>query len=215
MSIKFNFNRLQNVYISTLKSNDKATAFDIQIGKGRFLFMMYLSDEDKEAKDTLFIYMRNTKVLRKLKMYGNHIKGTFEVYIAEKVQEEMMKELSLTYNGKSFDFNRFLNQLNESIPLKITQETKIRTLRSNRNIISLLGVVDETEKTVLIGDKRLSVGKPQDKTLRKLYLYTDADVKDIDVLIKLLKKFNRTVAWTTEDNKYKSADIRDLISSLS
>lgn len=215
MSIKFNFNRLQNVYISTLKSNDKATAFDIQIGKGRFLFMMYLSDEDKEAKDTLFIYMRNTKVLRKLKMYGNHIKGTFEVYIAEKVQEEMTKELSLTHNGKSFDFNRFLNQLNESIPLKITQETKIRTLRSNRNIISSLGVVDETEKTVLIGDKRLSVGKPQDKTLRKLYLYTDADVKDIDVLIKLLKKFNRTVAWTTEDNKHKSADIRDLISSLS
>ena len=59
MPIKFNFNRLQNIYFATLNSDDKATAFDIQIGKGRFLFMMYLSDEDKEAKDTLFIYMRN------------------------------------------------------------------------------------------------------------------------------------------------------------
>lgn len=61
----------------------------------------------------------------------------------------------------------------------------------------------------------MSVGKPQDKTLRKLYLYTDADVKDIDELIKLLKKFNRTVAWTTEDNNHKSANIRDLICALS
>ena len=49
MPIKFNFNRLQNIYFATLNSDDKATAFDIQIGKGRFLFMMYLSDEDKRG----------------------------------------------------------------------------------------------------------------------------------------------------------------------
>ena len=61
----------------------------------------------------------------------------------------------------------------------------------------------------------LSVGNPRDKTLRKLYLYTDADPKDIDVLITLLKKFNRTVAWTTEDNNSKAADIHKLISKLS
>lgn len=215
MPIKFNFSRLQNIYFDTLNSDDKATAFDIQIGKGRFLFMMYLSDEDKEAKDTLFIYMRNTKVLRKLKMYGSHKKGTFDVYISEIIQKEMTEELCLTHNGKHFDFKHFLEELNSSIPLKLVQEAKIKTLRENRNIISSLGVVDEAKKTILIGDKHLSVGKPRDKTLRKLYLYTDADVKDIDELIKLLKKFNRTVAWTTEDNNYKSTNIRDLISALS
>ena len=215
MPIKFNFNRLQNIYFATLNSDDKATAFDIQIGKGRFLFMMYLSDEDKEAKDTLFIYMRNTKVLRKLKMYGSHKKGTFDVYISEKIQNEMTEELCLTHSGKPFDFEYFLEELNSNIPLEIRQETKIKTLRENRKIISSLDVVDEAKKTVLIGDKHLSVGKPQDKTLRKLYLYTDADVKDIDELIKLLKKFNRTVAWTTEDNNHKSANIRDLICALS
>ena len=46
MAIEFNFNRLQNLYIATLHSFDKAMAFDIDIGRGRFLFMMYLSDED-------------------------------------------------------------------------------------------------------------------------------------------------------------------------
>lgn len=54
MAIEFNFNRLQNLYIATLHSFDKAMAFDIEIGRGRFLFMMYLSDEDKESKDMLF-----------------------------------------------------------------------------------------------------------------------------------------------------------------
>lgn len=213
MSVKFNFDRLKNVYNSTLKSNDKATAFDIQIGKGKFLFMLYLSDEDKEAKDILFIYMRNTKILRKLKMYGNHIKGTFEVYLKKEVQEEMMKELNLTHNGNVFDFNRFLNQLNNNIPLHISQEAKITTIRSNKKIISKLGVVDEDEKTVLIGIRHLSVGQPRDKTLRKLYLYTDSDVKDIEQLIKLLKKSNSTVAWTTEDNNYKAVDINKIIST--
>lgn len=175
--------------------------------------MLYLSDEDKEAKDILFIYMRNTKILRKLKMYGNHIKGTFEVYLKKEVQEEMMKELNLTHNGNVFDFNRFLNQLNNNIPLHISQEAKITTIRSNKKIISKLGVVDEAEKTVLIGIRHLSVGQPRDKTLRKLYLYTDSDVKDIEQLIKLLKKSNSTVAWTTEDNNYKAVDINKIIST--
>lgn len=214
MQIEFDFDRLKNIYLSTLESYDKATAFDIQIGNGRFLFMMYLSDEDKDAKDTLFIFMRNTNVMQKLKMYGNHKKGTFKVYMTDKIQKEMIKELDLKKNGKPFDFEHFLAELNSNIPLKIDKETKIKNLRDNKKIIASLGVVDEVEKTVLIGDKYLSVGKPQDKTLRKLYLYTDANPHDIDELIILLKKFNRTVAWTTEDKNKKSADIRKLISSI-
>lgn len=214
MAIKFNFERLQNLYITTLKSYDKAMAFDMQVGRGRFLFMMYLSDEDKDSKDMLFIYMRNTQILRKLKMYGNHVKGTFEVYISKDLKEQFIQELQLIPNGRDFDFNRFLNQLNENIPLNISQGMKVQTLRNNRNLIRELNVIDEAEKTVLIGDKHLSVGTPRDKTLRKLYLYTDANTEDIDELIKLLKKFNRTVAWTTEDNNIQPADIHRMITSL-
>ena len=40
-------------------------------GRGKFLFMMFLPDEDKEAKDKLYIFMRNTrdKTLRKMYLY--------------------------------------------------------------------------------------------------------------------------------------------------
>lgn len=215
IATKFNFNKLKDIYNSTLLSNDKAIAFDIQINKGKFLFMMYLSDEDKESMDMLFIYMRNTKALLKLKMYGSHRKGKFEVYIKKDERERIIKELSLSPNGNHFDFNNFLSQLNEKIPLNMSQEDKIKILRRNKNIVSSLGVVDEAEKTILIGVRKLSVGKPRDKTLRKLYLYTDANEADIDELIKLLKKFNRTVAWTTKDNAHKVVDISALIESLS
>lgn len=214
MAIEFNFNRLQNLYIATLHSFDKAMAFDIEIGRGRFLFMMYLSDEDKESKDMLFVYMRNTRILRKIKMYGNHKKGDFKVFINEEVKNRFIQELQLIPNGGGFDFICFLNQLNENIPLEITQDIKVRTLRNNRDIIRTLNVIDEAEKTVLIGDRHLSVGTPQDKTLRKLYLYTNASAEDVTHLIKLLKKLNRTVAWTTEDNNYRVADIREMINSL-
>lgn len=214
MTIQFNLNRLQNLYISALHSFDKSMAFDINIGRGRFLFMMFLSEEDKESKDMLFVYMRNTRTLRKIKMYGNHVNGDFKVYINEEIKNSFVQELQLNPNGGNFDFIHFLNQLNENIPLEIPQDLKVRNLRNNSALIRQLNVIDESEKTVLIGDKRLSVGTPNDKTLRKLYLYTNASSEDVTCLIKLLKKLNRTVAWTTEDNGYKAADIRKVICSL-
>ena len=55
---------------------------------------------------------------------------------------------------------------------------------------------------------------PRDRTLRKLYVYTDADIKDIDEFIVILKRHNMTVAWTTKANKEKAADINSLISEL-
>lgn len=91
MAIEFNFNRLQNLYIATLHSFDKAMAFDIEIGRGRFLFMMYLSDEDKESKDMLFVYMRNTRILRKIKMYGNHKKEILKFLSMRKLKTDLFK----------------------------------------------------------------------------------------------------------------------------
>ena len=61
--------------MEALSSYDKSVAFDIVIGRGRFLFLMFLAEEDE--KDTLFIYMRNTAVMRKLKMYGSHRNGDY------------------------------------------------------------------------------------------------------------------------------------------
>ena len=60
-SIQFNFTQLKNVYMEALSSYDKSVAFDIRIGRGRFLFLMFLSEDDE--KDSLFLYMRNTTIM--------------------------------------------------------------------------------------------------------------------------------------------------------
>ena len=90
---------------------------------------------------------------------------------------------------------------------------KVKMLRDNRNIIRLVGI-DEIEKTVLIGTKVLSRGKPQDRTLRKLYMYTEESEAVITDFIKRLKKVNMTVAWTTKEQRYKAAEINALIHSV-
>ena len=172
---------------------------------------MFLSEADE--RDSLFVYMRNTMVMRKLKMYGSHRNGDFKVYISNEVQMRMKAELQLQEGNATFDFERFLNEVNNAIPQEITMSQKVKTLRDNRNIIRTVGI-DEIEKTVLIGTKVLSKGKPQDRTLRKLYMYTEESETVITELIKNLKKANMTVAWTTEEQRFKAADINAMINSL-
>lgn len=210
-TIEYNFIRLKNIYEEALRSYDKSVAFDVEIGRGRFLILMFLSEADE--RDSLFVYMRNTMVMRKLKMYGSHRNGDFKVYISDEVQMRMKAELQLKEGNATFDFERFLNEVNNAIPQEITMSQKVETLRDNRNIIRTVGI-DEIEKTVLIGTKVLSKGKPQDRTLRKLYMYTEESETVITELIKNLKKANMTVAWTTEEQRFKAADINAMINSL-
>lgn len=210
-STKFNFTQLKKIYMEALSSYDKSVAFDIVIGRGRFLFLMFLAEEDE--KDTLFIYMRNTAVMRKLKMYGSHRNGDYIVYISDEVQERMMAELQLQNGNETFVFERLLNEINNAIPQEISMDQKVETLRNNRNIIRTVGI-DEVEKTVLIGTKVLSKGKPQDRTLRKLYMYTEESETVITDFIKNLKKANMTVAWTTEEQRFRAADINAMINSV-
>lgn len=210
-TIEYNFIRLKNIYEEALRSYDKSVAFDVKIGRGRFLILMFLSEADE--RDSLFVYMRNTMVMRKLKMYGSHRNGDFKVYISNEVQMRMRAELQLQEGNATFDFERFLNEVNNAIPQEITMSQKVKTLRDNRNIIRTVGI-DEIEKTVLIGTKVLSKGKPQDRTLRKLYMYTEESETVITELIKNLKKANMTVAWTTEEQRFKAADINAMINSL-
>ncbi|MCM1288032.1 MAG: hypothetical protein NC240_06940 [Clostridium sp.] len=212
MTIEFNFSQLKNVYFDALNSYDKSVAFDVNIGRGQFLFLMFLAEDDE--KDTLFLYMRNTLIMRKLKMYGSHRNGDFKVYISDEVQKRMVAELQLKEGNGNFEFNTFLKQLNNAIPLKVDMKKKVNTLRKNRNVIQNVAIND-LEKTVLIGTKTLPKGKPQDKTLRKLYMYTEESESIITEFISNLKKANMTVAWTTEDQRFKAADINLLINNIS
>lgn len=211
MTIEFNFSQLKNVYFDALNSYDKSVAFDVAVGKGRFLFLMFLAEDDE--RDNLFLYMRNTAVMRRIKMYGSHKKGDFKVYISDEIQERMVAELQLQMGNGTFEFECFLNQLNEAIPLKVEIGQKVETLRENREIIREIAIED-IEKTVLIGTRALSKGKPQDKTLRKLYMYTEESEEVITEFIKNLKKANMTVAWTTEEQRFRAADINAMINGI-
>ena len=211
MAFEFNLNRLQNIYAATMQSIDKATAFEIEIDKGRFLFMMFLSKEDYELKDMLVVYMRNTSVLHRIKLSGNHEKGIFQVSISDELKACFMQELQVKPDDREFDFNRFLCLLNENIPPEISQEKRVKTLRNNKEIIRILNVVDEPEKNVLIGDKHMPSGTSQDRAFRKIYLYTDANPKDIIQLTNLLKKLNRTVMWATEEDKHRATNVERII----
>lgn len=212
MTIEFDLNKMSGIYLETIKSPEKAVAFDLNYAKGRFLFMIFLSDEDKESKDKLYVYMRNTRCLLELKMYGNHFKDKFLIYFNDGDQSKFINEMELNANdGKSFKFEDFLEYINSKIPSTISRIDRKNNLRNNCAIINK---ISDDEKTVFIGPRKLSVGHPQDKTLRKLYLYTDADVKKIDKLIKHLLSVNTTIAWTTENNLYQAGDINTYLQQI-
>lgn len=210
--MQFNFNKLSHIYNEALSSADKSLAFDISVGRGQFLFMMFLSSEDEDAKDNLFIYMRHIKKIEKLKTYGSHKKGDFIVYLDKENEDNFEKELQLNHSGfKQFDFEHFLNELNNSIPQTIPMQNKVNTLRMNLDVIKELSVIDEVDKNVLIGTKHLTIGSPRDKTLRKLYLYIDSTSQEIDDFINILKSCNDTVAWTSEKTGYKAITLNSLL----
>jgi len=211
---QFNFTNMKNVYSESLK-NDQTLIFEISVGRGRFLFMMFFSEDDKESKDKLFIYLRNTKTIIKSKLYGSHKNGDFIIYINNTNRKKLINELQLKNGKGDFNFDNFLTELNSKIPNTLSIGTKIQKFRENWDVIKKLPVIDEKDRTILIGERRLpKTQKPKEKTLRKLYLYTNGSVGDISELIKLLKKANMTVAWTNEKTKNCVSDLRQIINKL-
>ena len=210
----FNLSKLRNIYFDALHSPDMSLVFEIVIGNGHFLFMMFLSPEDKKMHDYLFVYMRNTRRLEQIKLYGSHRKGEFTFYINENLRQHFIDELQLQSGNNVFDFQIFLARLNNAIPNRIDSQEKINTLRDNRNLIAKIGGVDDAEKTILMGPMHLSVGTPRDRTLRKLYAYTEGDPEEIDELIKTLKELNVTLRWTTPEKAAGCVNISKMIVEL-
>ena len=216
MDDKYDLSGLKNIFNQAIERDEPTIAFEINNGRGKFLFMMFFDSEDESTKDQLFIFLRNTNKMIKLKLYGNHHQGHFYLYLKSYVKEWFKKELLIedANSGKVFDFDRFFQSLNNAIPTSIALQSKIETLRASWADVSdklPQEIVDENDKTILIGDKALPSGKkPREKTLRKLYLYADGNADDITTLIKNLKRLNRTVAWTDDINKLGKT-ISDLI----
>ncbi|AOF17065.1 TPA: hypothetical protein PXM11_004024 [Yersinia enterocolitica] len=203
-SIKFNFSKLQKIYVDAWERKDPTIAFEIRIGAGCFVFMMFLSKEDTDKNDRLFIYFRNIETLHQIKLYGYHLGGNFEAYISAKEEDLIRKELQLQGRGNPFNFNEFLNELNESIPQLLSPTMKGETLRNTWEYIKddMRNIIDEADRTILIGLKRLpEKSRPNDKTLRKLYLYINGCDNDISDFIESIKERNITLAWTNDPTR--------------
>ncbi len=202
MSFKFNLSGLEAIYNESLRRSEPTLAFEIVHGRGRFVFMMFFSKEDKESKDRLFVQLRNTQVFLELKAYGSHRKGDFIIYFKEQDEEAIINELMLDGGGRSFSFERFLGELNRQIPNELPLQSKLDKIREVWPQVSpnLVNVVDEADKTNLIGIRKLPEGKkPKDKTLRKLYIHTNGSAEVISNLIDALKDASVTLAWTNRD----------------
>lgn len=220
MSTKFNFSGLTPLFIEALNRDEQTIAFEVQNGKGSFLFLMFFDKEDTETQDQLFVFLRNTRFMLELKLYGYHKGGQFDVYINPWQEDKIKAELGigLGYSSNPFDLTRFLSELNSSFPETLPLTEKIQCIRENWQYVKMelpKKVIKDEEKTVLIGEKRLPQGhSPGENTLRKLYLHTLGNPNDIAHLIKCLKAVNMTVAWTTEDSSLSSVDVRTLINKL-
>lgn len=209
---KYNLKNLFNIY-KQAEEETKTIIFESHIGKGRFLFMSFFAHDDS-AKDDFFIYLRNIDTLVKIKLYGNHSKGDFYFFVNTSLRRKLVEELQLRKGSGTFNFTAFMEQLNESIPQEITPEIKVKLMRENKDIVIQTGAIDEAKKIYFASIKKLSVGTPKDKTLRKLYMYTEHNPKDIELLIKLLKKMNYTTVWFA-DRPNKDVNIQDWINRSS
>ncbi|MFT5659916.1 MAG: hypothetical protein ACI9TV_000549 [Sulfurimonas sp.] len=198
--MKFNFSGLSNIYNQSIEDNERTLAFQVNNGNGRFVFMMFFDEDDNTSKDTLFIFLRNINFLVKLKMYGSHKNGIFDVYFNEFVQNKFIEELQLEHNNGNFAFEDFLEIINSQIPNMFQRAERIQTIRDIWNVLDTdfkRDIIEEEDKTILKGIVRLPDDKnPREKTLRKLYIYIDAESSDISDLINMLKDRNITLSWT-------------------
>jgi hypothetical protein len=216
VSLKFNLNGLTNIYLEALNRSDPTLAFEITEGKGRFVFLMFFSNEDKTSKDRLFLHLRNTNTFLELKMYGSHKNGIFDIYFQDSDKESIINELQLGNGRTAFEFSNFLEKLNENIPQILPLQEKLDKIREiwPRVQYNLPNIVDQADKTILIGIKRLpNRKKPQDKTLRKLYIYTNGDATVLTNLIEALKEANTTLAWTN-NNQMMSKSLAEIMALI-
>ncbi len=204
MGEPFDFSRISNIYVAARQNDRQTVVFEVQNGRGIFVFMMFFSDDD-DSHDQLFLYLARTARMIPLKMYGRHKvyepeKNKFVVYLTPQDKQYIREELGLEGGGRVFDFDEFLNALNDGIPQELTFADLQANCRTHRDAFrqpELRQVVDDAHKIYLIGLMSLVLPKkPREKTLRKLYLHIDAEPYVLERFISALKRKNMTVAWT-------------------
>lgn len=201
---KFGLSGLAGLLSQAVRSNSSTLVFELVQGRGRFVFMMFMAEDDTDSRDKLFIYLRNTRVLLDVDLYGSYMRGGTHVYLKRFQVDAMISELQLDGTaGEPFSLERFLESLNALIPANLPLQVIVDTFRrvwpEARH--SLAKFVDDALKTTLIGVPRLAPGKkPRERTLRKLYLHTNESTAAVTAFIETLKARGRTTAWSADPN---------------
>ena len=211
----FNLDGLKSIYNAAYKRDEPTLAFELRNGKGRFVFMMFFSQDDEASKDRLFVFLGNTNTLLKFKTYGSHRQGDFKIYVNRFEEQAIRQELDIRGGAVRFDLSTLLRNLNSQIPHSLPLEKTIDVLRKEKAAFSeqpeLKALVDDAAKIYLIGTVRLPENKrPREKTLRKLYLHLNYSSDTVTEFIAALKMTNHTVAWTDDKSK-ANFDIQSLL----
>ena len=153
----FNLSGLKGIYNQALNKDELIISFEINNGKGRFLFMMFFNKGDKKT-DKLYIFMRNTQKMLTLKLYGNPYKGDFKFYLNSESMIRIKAELMIGNNNLShpFTFSSFVEKINSSIPKNLLLEKSIETLRNSwleiKNYIPKNIIDDNKKQSLLVSD---------------------------------------------------------------
>jgi hypothetical protein len=205
---EFNFTGLHALFLEAVQRHEPSIAFTLSDGRGKFSFLIFMTTDSKGDMQwndlRLFIILGCTQKILRLKLLGNHkIHGDFKVRFGAQDEASIRAELGLRTTrhrfSNQFIFNNFLGNLNSQIPTTLPLVEKIKVIQCHKTLINdhLTEYVENASKVYLLGKKELSVGKPREETLRKLYML-DVDPDIIADLINHLKRINWTVAWTDQ-----------------
>lgn len=220
-STAYNLTGIHDIFWSAYKSNDEILAFEIVNGRGRFVFMCFFdtSKAKKKMKDTVYIYMTNTRHIISKVMYGSHRYGDYKIYLDRDERQMFRDELQIeqAQGGREFDFDRFFNDLNAAIPATLPIETKTQVIRTYWYRVSdhVREEIPFYERSVLIGPKKITNGQPRYRTLSKLYMFTDGTPETVGKLIHELVKRGITLSWTTPGRQARSASLTDVMRRIS
>jgi hypothetical protein len=201
-STPYSLSGLAAIYKDAYLHGEPTLAFEVQQGKGRFVFLMFFSEEDTESRDRLFLYLRTTTKLLEFKLYGSHARGGSSVYVNDHQERAIRAELQLEGGSSPFELKNFFSQLNAGIPQSLSLQSTLEKVRAVWPQVrtGLSHVLDDAEKTILIGVRRLpGTHKPREKTLRKLYMYTSGSAREVESLIAALRAANITLIWSNEE----------------
>ena len=220
--INFDFSGINSIYVTAIKEDRRTIVFEVRNGRGIFVFMIFFSADD-ESKDQLFFFLARTGRMLQIKMYGRHEPheshlNKFSIYLTDQHQQYILDELGiLDGRGVGFDFNNFLKDINANIPQKLSfseLQTNCKTHKDAFLKPQLSSVIDRADRIYLIGPRQLPAGKkPQEKTLRKLYLHIEADPNVLERFIVELKRLNKTVAWSNNPER-AMGNIRQMLDAM-